>query len=563
MDSSDDSRSLRSREAGAPEPPPSAESDLLRWGEKVGVEGRKTFQRFARDGFFDRYMSGDHVLDVGYKGYVKDAHPILPHAIGVDLDYPGYDGKTLPFDSESQDAVFSSHTLEHIADYRTVLRDWFRVLKVGGYLIIVVPHQYLYERRREPPSRWNADHKRFYTAASLLREIEEALPPTAFRVRMLEDNDADFDYRRPIDQHASGSYEIICVLQKLASPSWAEAVFAPPKPAKARAFRLEPTANADAIEPINVITSAPSSIRRVLVMKLDHRGDFALAGDAFEALRRNFDQAHLTLLCGSWNLDDARRSGLFDAVIPFDYFAEHALQAGRPFGADKDAHAALTALLGGEHYDLAIDLRMDSDTRHLLRAIDADQRAGFAAPSYKRLDITAPIPQVTGTGKALNLFFGATRYIAFMGDHRGYAIEVERLESQPPRSLLFYGPYETLPAGQYHIQFLVESRAEPFRICYDICGDRGNQIFRIGDVEVPASGRTELIGFRLNKRVDHMEFRVYTDESGNTPPFRFFGCSIQRDGERDGVHQSEAMLILANLAFARTRRPYRETRVVK
>src|SRR5712672_2769938 len=83
------------------------------WGNQVGEEGRKTFKRFLDDGFFNKYMSGDCILDIGYKGYLENTHPILPQAIGIDLDFPDYDGKTLPFAAESQDAVFSSHTLEH------------------------------------------------------------------------------------------------------------------------------------------------------------------------------------------------------------------------------------------------------------------------------------------------------------------------------------------------------------------------------------------------------------------------------------------------------------------
>src|ERR1700712_2743507 len=84
----------------------------------VGAEARKTFNSKLVDGFVDRYLCGAHILDIGYKGYVADAVPIMPQALGIDLDYPGYDGRSLPFADNSQDAVYSSHCLEHIADYR-------------------------------------------------------------------------------------------------------------------------------------------------------------------------------------------------------------------------------------------------------------------------------------------------------------------------------------------------------------------------------------------------------------------------------------------------------------
>ena len=62
------------------------------------AEAGKTYARNCANGFFRRYMSGDVVLDIGYKGYDNPKGiTVLPHAIGVDLDYPGYDGKTLPF----------------------------------------------------------------------------------------------------------------------------------------------------------------------------------------------------------------------------------------------------------------------------------------------------------------------------------------------------------------------------------------------------------------------------------------------------------------------------------
>lgn len=498
-------------------------------------------------------MSGDSILDIGYKGYLADIHPILPQAIGVDLDYPGYDGKVLPFADESQDAVFNSHTLEHIVDYRSVLRDWFRVLKVGGHLIIIVPHQFLYERRREPPSRWNADHKRFYTAGALLREIEEALEPTAYRVRLLEDNDADYDYQSPLDEHPSGSYEIICVLEKIAQPEWAAELFATPQANRVQAFRAEPPPRPGQDEPTVIIRSTPIKVERVLLMKLDHRGDFVLAGPAFEALRRDFATAHITLLCGTWNVADAFASGLFDEVIPFDYFPENAQQAALPFPTDRDAAAALRDRLAGAYFDLAIDLRMDPDTRHLLHAIDAGQRAGFSTPNAPDdLDISATIPQASGASRAINLFFAATRFFSNLGQHNGYAIEIPMQTAPPPRSCMIYGPYAPLTPGRYTVQFLVESRGKPFRLAYDICSDEGRYLYRIGEVDTSASGSTDPVSFTLPHPIDSVEFRLNTADDTDLPAFRFFGCSIRREREHSGVHQSEAMLVLAGLAFARS-----------
>ena len=186
----------------------------------VGTESRKTYPVKIASGFFDRYLSGKAILDIGYKGGLDGIVPIVPQAIGIDVDYPGYDGKKLPFPDESQDAVYSSHCLEHINDYRTALREWFRVVKIGGYLVIIVPHQHLFERKLDLLSRWNIDHYRFYTPASLLREIEEVLEPNAYRVRYLMDNDMGFDYSVTPLQTGVGCFEIELVLQKINKPTW-------------------------------------------------------------------------------------------------------------------------------------------------------------------------------------------------------------------------------------------------------------------------------------------------------------------------------------------------------
>lgn len=186
----------------------------------LGPEAAQNYRRRLAEGFFVKYLSGDAVLDIGYRGGNPKSVPITDKAIGIELDYPGYDGKHLPFPDESQDAVFVSHCLEHIEDYQSVLADWYRVLKVSGFLIIAVPHRELYERKSMPPSRFNSDHKRFYTPRSLLAEIEEALPLGGYRVRSLRDIDDGFDYSVPPEDHARGSYEIELVLQKIVVPGY-------------------------------------------------------------------------------------------------------------------------------------------------------------------------------------------------------------------------------------------------------------------------------------------------------------------------------------------------------
>jgi len=60
------------------------------------------------------------------------------------------------------DFVHSSHCLEHLNNPIEGLKNWFRILKPGGYLIIIVPDEDLYEQGKFP-STFNKDHKWTFT----------------------------------------------------------------------------------------------------------------------------------------------------------------------------------------------------------------------------------------------------------------------------------------------------------------------------------------------------------------------------------------------------------------
>lgn len=211
-------RRAKTTEPPEPPTPPAPDPRLQR---RLGAETLRSHARRITEGFYDRYLSGDHVLDIGYRGGKADAEAVTEKAIGIELDYPGYDGVHLPFEDFSQDAVFASHCLEHIDDWRTILADWFRVLKIGGYLVIAVPHQFLYERRADLPSRFNGNHKRFYTPRVLMAEIEAALPIGAWRLRSLRDIDDGFHYELPPEHHPKGCYEIEMVVERIKPPAYA------------------------------------------------------------------------------------------------------------------------------------------------------------------------------------------------------------------------------------------------------------------------------------------------------------------------------------------------------
>lgn len=63
---------------------------------------------------------------------------------------------------EEFDFVHSSHCLEHLEDPRKGLRNWLRVVREGGHLIVIVPDEDLYEQGVFP-STFNRDHKWTFT----------------------------------------------------------------------------------------------------------------------------------------------------------------------------------------------------------------------------------------------------------------------------------------------------------------------------------------------------------------------------------------------------------------
>ena len=116
----------------------------------------------------------------------------------------------------------------------------------------------------------------------------------------------------------------------------------------------------------------PPDFSRILVLKLDHMGDFILALPALNMLRAKYPHAQIDALVGSWNKDQASRTTLFCHVFTLDFFKQSSADA--PHVGSADAVAALSLL--GE-YDLALDLRRQPDTRFVLTQINARIKAGY------------------------------------------------------------------------------------------------------------------------------------------------------------------------------------------
>ena len=526
------------------------------WEKRVGEELRKSLPRYLRDGFADRYLSGSKILDIGYKGYLDKVEPILPHAIGVDLDYPGYDGKRLPFPDASQDSVFTSHTLEHISEYRSAIADWFRVLRIGGFLIIVVPDQFLYERKRSLPSKWNRDHKRFYTCASLLAEVEESIDAFAYRVRLLEQNDRGFDYSIPPDQEATGCREIVLVIESIERPSYSDAVLSDSSdgPASEPLNQLPPPFD-DRDAPIIIIESSAAVPRRIITLQLGHRGDFIMASPALRLLRQQFTSAEITLVCGSWNVTSAHELGVVDNVIPFDLFNE-ATGGIRSRSSFDELAAEFSRLMSGQSYDLAIDMRVHEATRPLLNVISANQRCGFGSTGeYPFLDIALPCPRPTIAGRAVHTLLRPERFNTNFGRRDHNAIVFAEQLVAPPSEILVSGPYVRLDPGHYTIEILVEPLGSESDLDWDITANGGNDVLANGPLPVRHEPYPK-VQLTLSEVRLGIEIRMRAGHHGHVQPFRFLGCQVQKGGQFAGPHQQELQALLVHLVALRMYQPY-------
>lgn len=69
------------------------------------------------------------------------------------------------------DCVFSSHLLEHIDDHKAALKEWWRLVKVGGYLCLYLPHRDLYPNIGQPGA--NRDHKHDFANEDIVAAMTE------------------------------------------------------------------------------------------------------------------------------------------------------------------------------------------------------------------------------------------------------------------------------------------------------------------------------------------------------------------------------------------------------
>ena len=133
-------------------------------------------------------------------------------------------------------------------------------------------------------------------------------------------------------------------------------------------------------EPTETVFSAhplflQSDIRNILASKLDHIGDVVTAIPALRRLRQAFPDARLVMLASPATRAMVELADVCDEFIPFEFFNARSSLGERALEpSDLDT---LRRTLSTYHFDLAIDLRKQSDTREILRCAGASLAAGF------------------------------------------------------------------------------------------------------------------------------------------------------------------------------------------
>jgi SAM-dependent methyltransferase len=87
--------------------------------------------------------------------------PVFPDVRRFDLG-DGDANHITAYVSETFDFVYSSHCLEHMHDPPHALAEWWKLVKPGGVMMVIVPDEDLYEQGVFP-SRFNGDHKATFT----------------------------------------------------------------------------------------------------------------------------------------------------------------------------------------------------------------------------------------------------------------------------------------------------------------------------------------------------------------------------------------------------------------
>ncbi|HEX3882047.1 MAG TPA: glycosyltransferase family 9 protein [Stellaceae bacterium] len=303
--------------------------------------------------------------------------------------------------------------------------------------------------------------------------------------------------------------------------------------------------------------------REILILKLDHIGDFLMALPAFEALRRSFADDRITLICGPWNTAFATAAGVADEIRAYRFFPEDgALWTGEPVeGLPRFREVA------AGRFDIAIDLRVDDDTRFLLKHVDAAVKAGIGGRTrhpYLEVLLPAAFERRESDPAALRIdphSFQSRMPVQTLTHHE--------TDFSTGSGHLVYGPDLVLPAGRFRATWDVDLRVPLLRfpgveITLDVARDHGEKI--VGSRRVNWRHRPDLsaTSVEFDNPIDGAahEFRLHARGRPRWARLRFSGVWVERRDHAVAprfkpaeLHSGEQLVLLARLVELRTRSP--------
>ncbi len=309
---------------------------------------------------------------------------------------------------------------------------------------------------------------------------------------------------------------------------------------------------------------AGPSCKRILALQLGHLGDLIITLPALRQLRAVFPDSHITLVAGAWNRSQAEASRLVDRVESFDFFPEVARNWDGRSVADLDVFRKVCE----GHFDLAVDLRVDFDTRHLLRLVDAGVRAGIGPGArYPFLDVALPYDYAERTRsdptRDVNAVLGPDRFQSRMPHQGDFRHETDFTITD---THVIFGPYLSLPAGEYRARFDISLRGSgfgrrPARVTLDVAQGASDVLAaRLLDAGmIRRGGKHGLdLTFTITDEVTPCEFRVHAAGRPLRAVLGFGGVKLERVGGPPAarvrpadLHVGELMSLLVQLTADR------------
>jgi len=178
------------------------------------------------------------------------------------------------------------------------------------------------------------------------------------------------------------------------------------------------------------------SIRRILVVKLDHIGDCIIAFPAVRRLKQHFPNARISVLTARASKPVWAYEPSIEQTIEFEFF--HPRSADGEIERSQEDWQELRRHLSAERFDLAVDLRKHPETRPVLQHTGARWLAGFDFRNqFHWLDIA-----LEWTGDQL---YARKRHYA--GDDLVNLVDAIAAACEGDRAVIAAGPVKRKPPG--------------------------------------------------------------------------------------------------------------------